>query len=131
MSNLTQSNQSVDLSSVNLTDLTVSDVDIADNYWTPKESGESKLVVVLGIEERAYLDQTTKEVTNLPTLVMMEQKGGEWLSCTNASKRLIGCFENKPDLIGQAFKIEFQGKKRNSTNSNSSDTWKVNMLIEK
>ena len=107
-------------------------------YWTPINVGESKRGVVIGIENAFYdrVDDKTGEVTELelPCVIFAEQKtNGTWIKISNGSKRLVAVIEQaiKTGSIipGQTpLQLKYMGKKKNSTNGFSSDTFEVKPL---
>ena len=107
-------------------------------YWTPNTIGESKRGVVIGIENAFYdrIDDKTSEVTELelPCVIFAEQKqNGTWIKISNGSKRLVAVIEQalKSGSIipGQTpLQLKYTGKKKNSTNGFSSDTFEVKPL---
>lgn len=110
-------------------------------YWTPVNIGEFKRGVVIGIENSYYdkVDEKTGEVTELelPCVIFAEQKpGGTWLKISNGSKRLVAvieqCLKTGSIIAGQTpIQIKYTGKKKNSTNGFSSDTFEVKPLLFK
>ena len=110
-------------------------------YWTPVNIGEFKRGVVIGIENSYYdkTDDKTGEVTELelPCLIFAEQKlDGTWIKISNGSKRLVAvieqCLKTGSIIAGQTpIQIKYMGKKKNSTNGFSSDTFEVKPLLFK
>ena len=110
-------------------------------YWTPVNIGEFKRGVVIGIENSYYdkVDDKTGEVTELelPCLIFAEQKpDGTWIKISNGSKRLVAvieqCLKTGSIIAGQTpIQIKYCGKKKNSTNGFSSDTFEVKPLLFK
>ncbi len=107
-------------------------------YWTPINIGEYKRGVVIGIENSYYdrVDDKSGEVTEieLPCVIFAEQKpDGTWIKISNGSKRLVAVIETaiKTGAIipGQTpLQLKYTGKKKNSTNGFSSDTFEVKPL---
>jgi hypothetical protein len=110
-------------------------------YWTPVNIGEYKRGVVIGIENSYYdkVDDKTGEITelNLPCLIFAEQRpDGTWIKISNGSKRLVAvieqCLKTGSIIAGQTpIQIKYMGKKKNSTNGFSSDTFEVKPLLFK
>ena len=110
-------------------------------YWTPVNIGEFKRGVVIGIENSYYdkTDDKTGEVTELelPCVIFAEQKpDGTWIKISNGSKRLVAvieqCLKTGSIIAGQTpIQIKYMGKKKNSTNGFSSDTFEVKPLLFK
>ena len=110
-------------------------------YWTPVTIGEYKRGVVIGIENSYYdkVDDKTGEITELelPCVIFAEQKpDGTWIKISNGSKRLVAVIEaalkSGAIIAGQTpIQIKYMGKKKNSTNGFSSDTFEVKPLVFK
>ena len=110
-------------------------------YWMPVNIGEYKRGVVIGIENSYYdkVDDKTGEVTELelPCVIFAEQKpDGTWIKISNGSKRLVAvieqCLKTGSIIAGQTpIQIKYMGKKKNSTNGFSSDTFEVKPLLFK
>lgn len=107
-------------------------------YWTPVNIGEFKRGVVIGIENSYYdkVDDKTGEITELELacLIFAEQKAdGSWIKISNGSKRLVAvieqCLKTGSIISGKTpIQIKYTGKKKNSTNGFSSDTFEVKPL---
>ena len=110
-------------------------------YWTPVNIGEYKRGVVIGIENSYYdkADDKTGEITEieLACIVFAEQRSdGSWIKISNGSKRLVAvieqCLKTGSIIAGQTpIQIKYTGKKKNSTNGFSSDTFEVKPLLFK
>ena len=128
--------QSVDLngSIPSLKDAKELPIDLCGNYWTPVNSGESKRVFFVEIKPQKVLSaQGTGELIDLDCAVFVEQnEDGALSTVTNGSRRLVGILEQyvNTGLIknGTPLKITFMGKRKNKTNSYSSDNWSVKPL---
>jgi hypothetical protein len=104
-------------------------------YWTPVTIGEFKRGVVIGIENSYYdkTDEKTGEITDLelPCVIFAEQKpDGTWIKISNGSKRLVAVIEQALNsgaiIAGQTpIQMKYTGKKKNSTNGFSCDTFEV------
>lgn len=132
--------QAIDVNSGNLPDLEDADelpLDLMSNYWSPALPGETKRVFFDSIKTRAVQDQQNPEVViDLPCAYFFEKvkdKNGvpEIKTISNGSKRLVAAIENNNIQRGTPLVIEYLGKKRNATNSFSSDDWSVKPLILK
>ncbi len=107
-------------------------------YWSPVTIGEYKRGVVINIENSFYekIDDKTNETTEieLPCVIFAEQKpDGTWIKISNGSKRLVAVIENclktGSIIAGKTpIQIKYTGKKKNSTNGFSSDTFEVKPL---
>ena len=116
-------------------------IELGYQYWTPVNIGEYKRGVVINIENSFYekTDDKTGEVSEieLPCVIFAEQKpDGTWLKISNGSKRLVAVIENclktGSIIAGQTpIQIKYQGKKKNSTNGFSCDTFEVKPLLFK
>jgi len=108
-------------------------------YWTPTTIGEFKRGVVIGIENSYYdkINEKTNELTELelPCVIFAEQKpDGTWIKLSNGSKRLVAVIEQAIKsgaiIAGRTpIQIRYTGKKKNSTNGFSSDTFEVKPLV--
>lgn len=106
-------------------------VDLCPEYWTPKEVGESRRMLYLGIEERPMpsADDPNKLV-NLECVLFVEP-GEVARVVANGSKRLVGVFEGDKIKVGTPFEITYQGEAENSTNNKKSHSWSVVELKKK
>lgn len=128
--------QTVDLQAGNLPDLEKADVmpvDLTGNYWTPEQDGESKRLFFVDIQPQKVLSSSGNgEIIDLDCAVFLEQKGNDIKTVTNGSRRLVGVLESYlvQGLIGQGtpLLITYLGKRRNKTNSFSSDNWSIKPL---
>lgn len=108
--------------------------DMAGDYWTPEESGESKNVYFVEIKTQKVLSANgTGELIDLDCAVFIELKEGIAHTILNGSRRLVGTLEQ---LIatnrvkqGMPLKITYMGKKKNKSNSFSSDNWSIKPLV--
>ena len=109
-------------------------------YWSPVNVGEFKRGVVIGIEISNYdkVDEKTGEISEqleLPCVIFAEQlPSGSWVKVSNGSKRLVAVIEQALNsgavIAGKTpIQIKYTGKKKNSTNGFSSDTFEVKPLI--
>ena len=113
-------------------------IELGYQYWTPINIGEYKRGVVINIENSFYekTDDKTSEITEieLPCVIFAEQKpDGTWIKISNGSKRLVAVIENclktGSIIAGKTpIQIKYTGKKKNSTNGFSSDTFEVKPL---
>lgn len=128
-----QSQNYVDLSNFksvpDFNELEVQDVDLSIEYWTPVNKGEQRKCVFSHIEMRKVEDEETGEEKTLPTAIFYTRNAeGDVITFGNASKRLVGVFENANIEKGFLCMITFLGKEKNATNQYLSDRWKVNPL---
>lgn len=102
-------------------------IELAQNYWTPDQIGESKAGVFMGVKLQTRIDPDTGEEEDpLPTANFLTKENGTVTSFTNASKILLGIMQDVPE--GAAVRITYMGKKKNKNNSYSSDNWSVKPL---
>lgn len=109
-------------------------IDLCGNYWTPEMPGESKRVFFVEIKPQKVLSaQGSGELIDLDCAVFVEQNDeGALTTVTNGSRRLVGILEQYVNdgfiKNGTPLKITFMGKRKNKTNSYSSDNWSVKPL---
>lgn len=108
----------------------VSDKELAPEYWSPAEEGESKRLIYLGVQQYNCPDFQTKEPTTIEAAYFVEQVAeGRYKVIVNGSKKLIGTFENAGIEYGTPVEIAFLGMKKNVSNSNNSANWSVRKLV--
>ena len=126
--------QTVDLNSGNIPSLKDAQelpIDLCGNYWTPEMPGEYKKVIFLEIKPQKVLSaQGNGEVIDLDCAIFAEQnENGDLVTLMNGSRRLVGILEpyiaNGTIRHGTLLKITFMGKRKNKTNSYSSDNWSI------
>ena len=115
-------------------------IELSNQYWTP-ELGDCKRGLVIGIENSYYekVDDKSGEITDLelPCVIFAEQKpDGNWIKISNGSKRLVAVIEQALNsgaiIAGQTpIQLKYTGKKKNSTNGFSCDTFEVKPLAFK
>jgi len=103
-------------------------MDLMSEYWTPEEEGETKRVFFDRVETVSRTDQDTGEVSELECAFFYENGQEGIRSVYSASVRLVALFKERDLPRGSAYKITYQGKKKNATNSFSSDRWQVRPL---
>lgn len=108
-------------------------LELSGEYWTPENPGEKKRVFFVDFAKEMVLDPATGEDRELVVVRFAENAGGTLRGIRNGSSRLVGIFQQFIAEIrpGDAFEITYLGKKRNKTNSFTSDNWKVTRLIVK
>lgn len=125
----------VDISNGDLPDLDEAEVvalDMASNYWSPTQIGESKRVYFDKVEvQQVQSKQDEDVIIDLPCAFFFEKRNGEVKTHSNGSKRLVAIMERNHIERGTPILITYLGKKRNSTNSFLSDDWSVKPLILK
>lgn len=106
-------------------------VELLGEYWTPMQVGETKRVFFYDIDENLNIDPQSGEYREQPTVRFLTQVDGDYRLIRNSSSRLVGIFQQLQNRIkpGDAFEIKYLGKKKNSTNAFSSDTWSVKQLF--
>lgn len=112
------------------TDYEVASVDLSQEYWTPKEEGETRRLVYWTIEPHSC--SFNGKTTELDCVVFIEpDANGNHKPVINGSKILLGMFENDRVAKGTPVEVVYRGKKKNKTNSNMSDSWSVYTLKPK
>lgn len=108
-------------------------LELSSEYWTPENPGEKKRVFFVDFAKEMVLEPGTGEERELVVVRFAENAGGTLRGIRNGSSRLVGIFQQFIAEIrpGDAFEITYLGKKRNKTNSFTSDNWKVTRLIVK
>jgi len=114
----------------NLHTAEVSPRELSSEYWTPENSGEYKVGVLLEIKQENYEDKEGETVV-LPCVVMLAQNEDLTFSTIrNGSKRLVATIEAAVESGEVSYghtpvRILYVGKKKNKTNSFQSDRWSV------
>jgi len=108
-------------------------IDLASSYWAPENTGESKLVFFIKIEEIEVADINNPEVMKpLLCAFFLEQFPDETtIQVHNGSKMLIGTLQENSIAPGSALKITYLGKKKNKSNSFLHDNWSIRPLQPK
>lgn len=125
----------LDLANLNLEEGSnnVQDIELASSYWTPEKAGEKRIVVFLGIQNREIFDEDTGELTEtLQTVNMAALIEGNLTQVSNASKRLVGIFNNAIFQPGMKFQVEYLGKKVSTKGTGHKyDDWSVKPVVSK
>lgn len=109
-------------------------IDLCGNYWTPENAGEWKKLIFIEIKPQKVLSaQGTGELIDLDCAVFAEQNdNGDLVTIMNGSRRLVGILEPYVSegkiKNGTLLKVTFMGKRKNKTNSYSSDNWSIKPL---
>lgn len=133
--------QSIPLQVIDLTASNVPDLDGAQeipfdlmaDYWTPEMKNESKRVYFDCIKVREVRDQQDPTIT-IPlscAYFFEKEKDKPVKTISNGSKRLVGLLEDLSIPRGTPLLITYLGKKKNATNTFSSDNWSVRPLVIK
>lgn len=103
--------------------------DLSSEYWSPKEVGETRLMVFLGIEDREAPDfnDPNKKVT-LETAVFAEPVGERFKTVTSAAKVLVSRLKEKEVPVGTPVEVSFSGTKKNKNNNFQSNQWSIYIL---
>lgn len=128
--------QTIDLSGTipSLKDAQELPIDLCGNYWSPEDPGESKKLIFIEIKPQTVLSaQGTGELIDLDCAVFAEQnENGDLVTIMNGSRKLVGILEpyvsDGKIRNGTLLKITFMGKRKNKTNSYSSDNWSIKPL---
>lgn len=104
-------------------------IDLMADYWTPEKIGETKRLLFDRIGNRTVLDQKSEAQIELECAFFYEKVEGQINSVSNGSKRLVGAMQSLRIARGTILEIKYLGKKKNSTNSNMSDSWSIKPLI--
>lgn len=105
-----------------------SPLELNGEYWTPGEIGEKRRMFFKDLRIEQVIDQQTgKDVDLLVAYFVEPLADGRRRVVRQASRRLTAVFENYSDSIrpGMAFEITYNGKMRNKSNQNMSDTWSI------
>lgn len=124
----------IDKANLNLDEskLEVQDIEMASLYWTPEKEGEYKIVIFLGVERREIFSEETGELTDTKTVVnMVASINGAMTQIENASKRLVGIFNNEIFQPGMKFKVTYLGKKISRESGYKYDDWSVKPVVER
>lgn len=108
-------------------------IEMSGEYWTPEHEGEKKRVFFVDFAPETVLEPGTGAQHELIVVRFVENVDGNVRGIRNGSSRLVGIFQQFQAQIkpGDAFEITYLGKKRNKTNSFTSDNWKVVRLTFK
>lgn len=104
-------------------------IDLTEGYWTPQNAGETKKLLFQKVVVENYVDEKTSEVIALETAHFTELEDGVAKVVKNASWRLVKAVQSMNP--GSVLMVIYNGKKKNSTNSNMSDVWIVKPLVLK
>ena len=120
----------------NLPDLSQAEpepVELSGEYWTPEKEGETRRLFFVGLNVENVVDMESGETRELLVARFAENVDGNLRAVRNGSRRLVGIFESFAASIkpGDPFEITYLGKKKNASNSFSSDNWSVKRLILK
>ncbi|CAA7195424.1 hypothetical protein [Chryseobacterium potabilaquae] len=118
----------------NLHEAAESPRELTSEYWTPEKEGEYKVGVIIDLRDEPCLTEEGETIM-LPCIVMISQRQDKsFETIRNGSKRLVAAIESALDggevVMGQTpVKVSFVGKKKNKSNSYSSDRWSVRSII--
>lgn len=105
-----------------------SPLELSGEYWTPEKIGEKRRMFFNDLRVEQAIDQNTGENVDLLVAYFVEPLAdGKRRVVRQASRRLTAIFENHAESIkpGMAFEITYNGKIKNKSNSNMSDTWSI------
>lgn len=130
-----QKNELINVATLpNLHDAEVSPRELSSEYWTPEETEEYRVGVIIAFKEEHY-EATDGETVMLPCVIMLAQnKDLTFSTIRNGSKRLVATIEAAVEsgevILGSTpVRITYIGKKKNKTNSFQSDRWSVKPLV--
>lgn len=104
-------------------------IDLMTDYWSPEKVGEFKNLFFNKIGVREVADKNTGEAFELTCAYFFERgEDGSAKQITNGSVRLVTALQRANCERLTPFRITYMGKQRNTTNSNMSDSWKVEPL---
>lgn len=115
----------------NLSEYEAASMDLATDYWSPKEIGEVRRLVFWKMGQRQCMDEKTGELFQLDCVFFVESAGGVNKVIVNGSKRLVAVFESGDVAEGTPVQVTYLGFKENSTNNKKSATWSVVKLQPK
>lgn len=100
-------------------------VNLAMDYWTPQEEGESKLLIFvrIAIDDQIPDFNDPKNLVTKDCAYFIEQTEQGFQILRNASSRLVSIAQHF--LEGELYQITFKGLRPNKTNSNKSNYWAV------
>ena len=96
------------------------------SYWSPQDPGEIKLCIFMGIEEKMQKFDDNEPELRRTAFFKEQNENNIWVDFENSAARLVGAMERATP--GQAYKIEYLGRQKNKTNSNSSAAFKINPI---
>lgn len=119
----------------NLHEAKISSRELSSEYWTPESQQEYKVGVIVSINSENYINEETGETIELPCVIMLAQnEDTTFNTIRNGSKRLVATIEaaidsGEVELMETPVRITYMGKKKNKTNSFSSDRWSVKPIL--
>ena len=103
----------------------IKDVNLALEYWTPQEEGESKLLIFMHVVQEDQIPDFNdpKNLVKRDCAYFIEQTEQGFQILRNASSRLVSIARHF--LEGEVYQITFKGMRPNKTNSNKSNYWAI------
>jgi hypothetical protein len=114
-----------------LPDLSVAEaapLELTGEYWTPEKEGEKRRMFFKEIRQELTTDMASGSDVELSVAYFVEVVKGDKKVIRQASKRLTGVLETLRVETGTPLEITYLGKKKNKTNSFSSDSWSIKPL---
>ena len=110
----------------------VASCDLAVEYWSPEEDGESRRMLFAGVKSQMVPDHNDPDrMVDLQCALFVEPGAdNNHKTVANGSKRLVAVFENGVIDEGTPVQVTYKGKRKNRTNGNMSDDWSVVTLVK-
>ena len=103
-------------------------LELTGEYWTPEKEGEKRRMFFKEIRQELTTDMASGSDVELSVAYFVEVVNGDKKVIRQASKRLTGVLETLRVETGTPLEITYLGKKKNKTNSFSSDSWSIKPL---
>ncbi|MEO0900009.1 MAG: hypothetical protein AAFY71_26580 [Bacteroidota bacterium] len=100
-------------------------VNLAMEYWTPKQAGESKTLVFMRItkEDKIPDFNDPSQLVSKDCVYFIEQTDQGLQILRNASSRMVSIASHF--IEGEVYRITFKGMLPNKTNNNKSHHWAI------
>lgn len=108
-----------------------SDIDLVMEYWTPEEIGEKRRGYFVGLRTEMMTSIDTGVETELTVAIFVRPMNGKMCFFKNGSRRLVGVIEALGIEPNTPLELTYNGKKKNKSNSFTSDTWSLKPIIMK
>jgi len=114
-----------------LTKAEAAPLELTGEYWTPEKEGEVRRMFFKEIRQELTTDMASGSDVELSVAYFVQVINGDKKVIRQASKRLTGVLETLRVETGTPLEITYLGKKKNKTNSFSSDSWSIKPLYLK